>query len=134
MLLATGGFAWLAQVPAHSSYLAHVLGPGCIVALALGAAVHPARRRRTTGIPISQAGLASGVLNTPRQIGGSAGLAALATAAVARTHSALASGHSATSALAVGYNRAFAIAATLSLAGLTCSLLIPTVPRAQRRV
>jgi EmrB/QacA subfamily drug resistance transporter len=125
MLLAAAGFAWLARVPAHGSFLAHVLGPGCIAALALGLLFTPLATAATTGVPLSQAGLASGVLNTSRQIGGSIGLAALATAAVARTHSALGSGHGAASALAAGYDRAFAIAAVLSLAGLACSLLVP---------
>jgi EmrB/QacA subfamily drug resistance transporter len=132
MLLAAGGFAWLAQVPADSSYLAHILGPGCIVALALGLLFTPLATAATAGVPINQAGLASGVLNTSRQIGGALGLAALATVAVARTHRALASGHTAASALTAGYDRAFAIAAILSLAGLACALLIPTVTRAQR--
>jgi EmrB/QacA subfamily drug resistance transporter len=124
-LLAAAGFAWLAQVPAHSSYLTHVLGPSCIIALALGLLFTPLATAATTGVPISQAGLASGVLNTSRQVGGSLGLAALATAAVARTHTALAAGHGTASALAAGYDRAFVIAAILSLAGLICSLLIP---------
>ncbi|MGA8458253.1 MAG: hypothetical protein WB800_22810, partial [Streptosporangiaceae bacterium] len=85
----------------------------------------------TTGVPLSQAGLASGVLNTSRQVGGSIGLAALATVAVARTHSSLATGLSPAGALAAGYDRAFAIAAVLSLIGLACTLFIPTVARAQ---
>jgi EmrB/QacA subfamily drug resistance transporter len=142
MLLATGGFAWLAQVPAHGSYVIHVLGPGCVVALALGLLFTPLATAATTGVPISQAGLASGVLNTSRQIGGSIGLAALATVAVAGTRSALASGHATASALAsghatasalaAGYDRAFAIAAVLSLAGLACAMVIPTATRARR--
>src|ERR1700684_1152604 len=78
MLLATGGFAWLAEIPAHGSYVAHVLGPGLIVALALGLLFTPLATAATTGVPLSQAGLASGVLNTSRQVGGSVGLAALA--------------------------------------------------------
>jgi EmrB/QacA subfamily drug resistance transporter len=133
-LLATAGFAWLARLPAHGSYLAHVLGPSCIVALALGLLFTPLATAATTGVPISQAGLASGILNTSRQVGGSIGLAALATAAVARTHTALAAGHGTASALAAGYDRAFTIAAILSLAGLICSLLIPasTAARAPR--
>ncbi len=131
MLLAAAGFAWLALLPAHSSYLAHVLGPSCIVALALGLLFTPLATAATTGVPINQAGLASGVLNTSRQIGGSVGLAALATVAVARTNTALASGHSVTSALAAGYDRAFIIAAILCLAGLICCLLIPATTAAR---
>lgn len=130
MLLAAGGFGWLAQVPGHSSYLAHVLGPGCIVALALGLLFTPLATAATTGVPVSQAGLASGVLNTSRQVGGSIGLAALATVAVDRTREYLATGHGTASALTAGYDRAFTIAAILSLAGLVCSLLIRTATAA----
>jgi hypothetical protein len=128
MLLAAGGFGWLAQLPPHSAYATHVLGPGCIVALALGLLFTPLAGAATTGVPMSQAGLASGVLNTSRQIGGSLGLAALATVAVDRTHSVLATAHGTASALTAGYDRAFAFAAVLSLAGLVFSLLIPATP------
>jgi EmrB/QacA subfamily drug resistance transporter len=133
MLLAAAGFGGLAFVPARASYLSHVLGPSCVVALALGLLFTPLATAATAGVPIHQAGLASGVLNTSRQIGGSIGLAALATVAVARTRNALASGHAVASALAAGYDRAFVIAAILSLVGLICSLLIPvTTGRAPR--
>ena len=128
-LLAAGGFAWLAGIPAHGSYVAHVLGPGLVIALALGLLFTPLATAATTGVPLSQAGLASGVLNTSRQIGGSVGLAALATIAVARAHSVLGDGRSVAAALAAGYDRAFAIATALCLAGLACSPLIPAADR-----
>jgi len=126
LLLAAVGFAWMSRIPAHSSYVAHVLGPGCVVALALGLLFTPLASAATAGVPLSQAGLASGVLNTSRQIGGSLGLAVLATIAVARTRAELATAHGAASALTAGFDRAFTIAAALVLAGLLCSLLIPT--------
>src|SRR6202034_4194779 len=34
--LAGGGFGWLSQIGATSSYWTHVFGPGCIISLALG--------------------------------------------------------------------------------------------------
>ena len=126
LLLAAVGFAWMSRIPAHSSYVAHVLGPGCVVALALGLLFTPLASAATAGVPLSQAGLASGVLNTSRQIGGSLGLAVLATIAVARARAELATAHGAASALTAGFDRAFTIAAVLVLAGLLCSLLIPT--------
>jgi EmrB/QacA subfamily drug resistance transporter len=132
LLLAAGGFAWLADLPAHSAYLGHVLVPSCLLALALGLLFTPLAGAATSGVPISQAGLASGVLNTSRQIGGSIGLAALATVAVSRTRAYLATAHGPASALTAGFDRAFAIAAALCLAGLVCSLLIPAVRPAPR--
>ncbi len=134
MLLAAGGYAWLARLPAHNSYLAHVLGPGCIAALALGLLFTPLASAATAGVPVGQAGLSSGVLNTSRQVGGSLGLAALATIAVDRANTAIAAAHDVASALTAGYDRAFAVAACLCLAGLICSLLIPpaaVAPRAE---
>lgn len=57
-------------------------------------------------------------------------LAALATVAVDRTHAALATAHGTASALTAGYDRAFTVAAVLSLAGLLCSLVIPAATAA----
>jgi EmrB/QacA subfamily drug resistance transporter len=128
-VLAAGGFLWLARVPPHSSYLEHVLGPGFIIALALGLMFTPLAIAATTGVSMHEAGLASGVLNTSRQIGGSIGLAALATIAVSRTHSVLAATHSTTGALTAGFDRAFDVAAVLCIVALACSPLIPGVVR-----
>jgi len=131
---ATGGFVWLTQIHAHSSYVSHVLGPGCIIALALGLLFTPLASAATAGVHITEAGLASGVLNTSRQVGGSLGLAALATIATDRTHSMLGAGRGAVSttvALTDGYARAFAVAVILALAALVCSLVVPSL-RARR--
>jgi EmrB/QacA subfamily drug resistance transporter len=128
-LLATGGFAWLARVPVHSSYLEHIFGPGVIIALALGLLFTPLAIAATTSVPMNEAGLASGVLNTSRQVGGSIGLAALATIAVSRTHAAIAVTHDTAGALTAGYDRAFNVAAILCLVGFACSMLIPGATR-----
>ncbi len=129
-LVAGVGFAWLSTVTAHSSYLEHLLGPGCIIAFALGVLFTPLAAAATSGVHYSEAGLASGVLNTSRQVGGSLGLAVLATVAIDRTHSALAAGHGSlnvASALTAGYGRAFSVAAVLVLVALACSFVVPSV-------
>jgi hypothetical protein len=89
-VLAACCFAWLSAISPDSSYWAHVFGPGCVIALALGLLFTPLAAAVTAGVAFADTGLASGVLNTSRQIGGSLGLAVLATIATDRAHAALA--------------------------------------------
>src|SRR6266702_4439892 len=127
-LLAAGGFAWLSAIGPHASYWSHVFGPGCLISLALGLLFTPLAAAATTGVAVSEAGLASGVLNTARQIGGSLGLAVLATIATDRTRAALAGGRpvlSQAAALNDGYSRAFEVAAALTLAAFAASVMVP---------
>ena len=97
LLVGTGlmvvGFAWLTQIGAQSNYWAHVFGPGCIISLAIGLLFTPLASAATTGVHFTEAGLASGVLNTARQMGGSLGLAILATIAIDHTHAILGGAH-----------------------------------------
>jgi EmrB/QacA subfamily drug resistance transporter len=129
-LLAAGGFAWLSAIVPHGSYWAHVFGPGCLISLALGLLFTPLAAAATAGVPFTEAGLASGVLNTSRQIGGSLGLAVLATVATDRSRAMLASGGRALSsagALNGGYARAFEWAAGLVLAAFAASFVVPAI-------
>jgi hypothetical protein len=74
------------------------------------------------------AGLVSGLVNTTAQVGGSLGLAVLATLATSRTDHLLASGWSAPAALAGGYHLAFGIGACLVAAAM---VVAATVLRAE---
>jgi predicted MFS family arabinose efflux permease len=128
-LLATGGFAWLSAISPHASYWSHVFGPGCLISLALGLLFTPLAAAATAGVAVSQAGLASGVLNTARQVGGSLGLAVLATIATDRTR-ALLGGRpvlSQAAALNDGYSQAFEVAAGLTLAAFAASFVVPAI-------
>ena len=129
-LLAAGGFAWLSAISPHASYWTHVFGPGCLISLALGLLFTPLAAAATAGVAVTEAGLASGVLNTARQIGGSLGLAVLATIATDRTRAALAGGPpvvSQAAALNDGYSRAFEVAAALTLAAFAASFVVPAI-------
>nr|MDQ2812118.1 MFS transporter [Actinomycetota bacterium] len=136
-LVAAGGFAWLSAISPHASYWTHVFGPGCLISLALGLLFTPLAAAATAGIAVREAGLASGVLNTARQVGGSLGLAVLATIATDRTHAVLAGSRavvagsravvSQAAALNDGYSRAFEVATGLTLAAFAASFVVPAI-------
>jgi EmrB/QacA subfamily drug resistance transporter len=119
--LSAAGFAWLTQLTAGSSYAGGVLGGTLLISFGMGLSFTPLATAATTGVHWTQAGLASGVLNTARQVGGSIGLAALATVATDRTAH-LAPG---LAAVTSGYDRAFAVAAIVCAVGAMTSLGIP---------
>jgi predicted MFS family arabinose efflux permease len=73
------GMMWLAQIQADSTYVTGLLGPMIVFALGLGFTFMPLTLAAVSQIDESDAGIASGVLNTTQQIGGSIGLAALTT-------------------------------------------------------
>jgi MFS family permease len=130
-ILATAGFAWLSRITPAASYWQHVFGPGCVIALALGLLFTPLAAAATAGVSFSEAGLASGVLNTSRQVGGSLGLAVLATIATDRTQAMLAGSAGARQSIAAalnnGYARAFEVAAALTLAAFLASFVVPPI-------
>jgi hypothetical protein len=77
----------------------------------------------------TEAGLASGVLNTARQLGGSIGLAVLATIAIDHTKSLLGGtpATSAAAALTAGYARAFTLDAILGLCACAAAFIVPSL-------
>jgi EmrB/QacA subfamily drug resistance transporter len=123
--LAAIGLSWLAQTQAGSSYSGHVLGPLMLTGLGLGLSFVPMTIAATAGIPDHQAGLASGLITTTRQIGGAVGLAAMATVATSAASHHGPSHHALDAALTTGYDQAFLICAAALLAGAFLALLLP---------
>jgi EmrB/QacA subfamily drug resistance transporter len=134
--LSAAGFAWLTQLSATSSYVHGVLGGTLLITFGTGLSFAPLATAATAGVHWTQAGLASGVLNTSRQVGGSIGLAALATVASDRTAH-LVGGHGvraisatlAATATTSGYVHAFAAAAVIAAIGAVAALGIPSLAR-----
>ena len=77
--LASIGMIWLAQIAPDSSYVGGLLGPMVVFAFGMGFTFMPLTLAAVSQIDEGDAGIASGVLNTSQQIGGSIGLAALTT-------------------------------------------------------
>ena len=71
------GLFMLAHVPVHGSYLTHVLPGLVIMGLGLGTTFVSILGAATAGVPPRLSGLASGLINTSQQVGGSLGLAVL---------------------------------------------------------
>jgi EmrB/QacA subfamily drug resistance transporter len=120
LLLTAAGGALYAQMPADGQYFWDVF-PGLIVSgIGLALSFVPVTIASLSGVQPSDAGAASGLINTSRQIGGSIGLAAVTTiAATATSHYADGNGVSAFSgpALAHGFQVAFYALVGLALVG-----------------
>jgi EmrB/QacA subfamily drug resistance transporter len=123
MALLAVGLAWLTQVPSDGRFVADLLIPTTLCASGTGISFVSVTIAATTGVPGREAGLASGLVNTSRQVGGSIGLATLATLATQHTTDALATMDPA-AALTAGYHRAFAAGALIAGVGALASLLL----------
>ncbi len=117
------GFGWLAQADADSGYITGVLGPTLLIAAGIGLTFPTLMAAATADVPEGDAGIIGGLANTASQVGGSVGLAVLATAASART-AMEAGGSSPAAALAAGYDVVFLVAAGLGLAIALVSVLL----------
>ncbi len=117
------GFGWLAQAHADSGYVTSVLGPTLLIAVAIGLTFPTLMAAATADVPEGDAGIIGGLANTASQVGGSVGLAALATAASARAG--MEAVGDSPAALAAGYDLVFLIAAGLGLSIAVVSLLLP---------
>jgi EmrB/QacA subfamily drug resistance transporter len=122
--IAAVGLLWLSRVGAGDSYLVHVLGPSILTGFGFGLSFLPLTASATAGVPVHEAGLASGLINTTRQLGGALGLAVMATVASSIIASHEAAHQSTAKALTSGYRAAFLIAACVLVAGVLLAALL----------
>ena len=134
MLLSTGAMAYLTQLTATSSYAAVILPAVIVMGLGFGMIFAVTINTATAGVRPQDAGVASALVNTMQQVGGSIGLSALSTVALTATASYLAVHHTGPLAPATaathGYTTAFAIAA--AILGLGVILAIVLLPSRHR--
>lgn len=126
-LISAVGLVLLSRLHATSSYALHIGLPGALITFGIGMSFVPVTLSATGGVDRRDAGLASGLINTTRQIGGSVGLAALLTIAASRAHALAGSG--AAVAQTAGYTRAFAVSSVLLvIAAAVARLVLPARP------
>jgi MFS family permease len=134
MLLGAGGMAYLTQVSVTSSYASAVLPALLILGLGFGMIFAPAINTATTGVARQDSGVASALVNTMQQVGGSIGTSALSTIALTAAASYLTAHHAGrlapTIAATHGYTIAFAVSA--GLLGLGFILAIVLLPSRHR--
>jgi len=118
-LSASLGLFWLSRLDVHSSYVDGVIGPILVLALGLGLTFVPLVLGVTSGVQPAELGIASAVLNTAQQVGGTLGLAILVTIAADATKSALSS-----AAATQSPQQARALALTASLHGYTTAFVV----------
>jgi hypothetical protein len=157
--IASGGMFWLSRINEHSTYVGGLLGPVILTAAGLGMLFMPVTLVALNKVEERDAGLASSLVNTGQQVGGSIGLAILGTvawtvvattarnaadAAKATAAKAAAAGHAVTPtkaqlaqaqkaitdhALAVGFSRGFVVSAGIMLVALAVAVFMVRVTR-----
>src|SRR5438876_6176231 len=132
LLVSTAGFLLLTRVSGHGDYGSHVLPAMLVLGTGLGMSFVPITIAATNGVAGRDSGLASGLLNTTQQVGGSLGLAILSSVSTSRLTSALQAGSSLPAALTHGFKGAFVVAAILCGIGVAVALVL--LPGRRRKV
>jgi MFS family permease len=152
-VIATVGMFWLSRINEHSQYASGLLGPMMVTAVGMGLLFVPLSLVALSKVPDHDAGVASSLLNTGQQVGGSIGLAILGTvawSAVANSIHAQAAAAAAAAkhavhlsaaqqaavqkaitdhAFSVGFSKGYVVSAGISLLGLIITLIAIRVKR-----
>jgi MFS family permease len=131
--LASLGLLLFARAPVDGNFVVDVLPSMILLGLGAGMAFNPVLLAAMSDVEPSDAGLASGVVNTAFMMGGALGLAVLASLAASRTETLAASGEGPLEALTGGYHAAFLAGAAFALAAAVIggTLLRAGVPGAE---
>jgi len=132
LLLMTAGMLLFTKIAASGSAIVYVVIPGVLTAAGIGMSIVPSTIAATQGAKQGQAGLASGLVNTSRQVGGGLGIAVLITLATTLTSQLIGKGHGVPQALTDGFRLGYFIGAGLcATAAVVTFALVPKVAAGQ---
>ena len=113
LIMMTAGMLLFTRIGPSGSAIVYVVIPGLLTAAGIAMSIVPSTIAATQGAKEGQAGLASGLVNTSRQVGGGLGLAVLITLATQRSSHLIGSGQQVAQALTHGFRLAYLIGAAL---------------------
>ena len=117
------------RTPVQGDYLTDLLPPFLLIGVGVGTSFPAIMTLAMSGATPEDAGLASGLVNTSMQVGGSIGLAVLATLSTERTNSLLADGEGQLQALNSGFHVAYLIGAGLAAIAVAIAVFVLRAPR-----
>jgi EmrB/QacA subfamily drug resistance transporter len=130
MSLVALGLVLFARAPVDGTFVMDVLPSMIVLGIGVGMAMNPVLMAAMSDVEPSEAGLASGVVNTAFMMGGALGLAVLASLAAWRTGNLGGAGD--VSALNGGYHLAFLVGAAFAVVATVVALaLLRTRPMAE---
>ena len=133
LTLMTVGLLLFTQIKSSGTPLVWVVIPGVLTTAGIALSIVPSTIAATHGAKEGQAGLASGLVNTSRQVGGGLGLALLITLATQHSTDLIGHGRQVADALTHGFRLAYLIAAALTAAAALLTFVALERPsRAER--
>jgi EmrB/QacA subfamily drug resistance transporter len=144
-VLAAVGMFWLSRLNEHSTFAGGLLGPMMLTGLGMGLTFVPLSLVALARVPNADAGVASSLLNTGQQVGGSIGLAILGTVAwsavASHTKSAIAATHGAhlsaaqqvaltNHAITYGFSRGYLVSALVAVIAVVIALAMIRLKKA----
>jgi EmrB/QacA subfamily drug resistance transporter len=134
LVLMTGGLLALSRISSGGSSIQYVLIPTLLTTLGISFSIVPSTIAATQAAARERAGLASGLVNTARQIGGGLGLAVLISIATQYTSNRVGAGAGIDQALTDGFRLGYLIGAGLcGVAAVLTFLFIPSTAPARER-
>ncbi len=124
MLFMAAGLMLYARLPVDGSFVLDVLPGSVLLGIGAGMGFNPLLLAAMGDVEPTEAGLASGVVNTAFMMGGALGLAVLASLSTSRSDKLLASGDDQLTALTGGYHAAFLVGSLFAIAGATIGGLL----------